>query len=73
MNIRTLGNLKIANVSTIIKEFSNSNPNLTKCSSNIPLQEDWHQNLLFSLLLTFHIKIFEEVLYQLHGNYKQDI
>ena len=40
MNIRTLGNLKIANVNTIIKGFLNSNPNLRKSSSNIQLQGD---------------------------------
>ena len=48
MNIRTLGNLMIANENTIIKGFSNSNPNLRKCSSNIQLQEDRYQNLLSS-------------------------
>ena len=48
MNIRTLDNLKIANANTIIKEFSNSNPNLRKFSSSIQLQGDRYQNLLSS-------------------------
>ena len=48
MNIRTLDNLKIANTNAIIKGFSNSNPNLRKCSSNIQFQGDWYQNLLSS-------------------------
>ena len=32
MNIHTLDNLNIENANTLIKEFSNSNPNLRKCS-----------------------------------------
>ena len=48
MNIRTLDNLKIANANTIIKGFSNSNPNSRKCTSNIQLQGDRYQNLLSS-------------------------
>ena len=48
MNIHTLDNLNIENANTLIKEFSNSNPNLGKCSPNIQLQGDWHQNLFFS-------------------------
>ena len=40
--------LKIANANTIIKGFSNSNPNLAKRSSNIQLQGDQYQNLLSS-------------------------
>ena len=48
MNIRKLDNLKIENANTVIKGFSNSNLNLRKCSSNIQLQGDWHQNLLSS-------------------------
>ena len=39
MNNRTLNNLEIANANTKIKEFSNSNPNLTKCSSNFSFRE----------------------------------
>ena len=46
MNIRKPDNLKIANANTIKKEFSNSNPNLRKDSSNIQLQGDRYQNLL---------------------------
>ena len=42
----TLDNLKNPNTNTIIKGFSNSNPNLRKCSSNIQLQGDWYQKLL---------------------------
>ena len=72
MNIRTLDNLKIANANTIIKGFSNSNPNLRKCSSNIQLQGDRYQNLLSSQI-DLCLKLFEEVLSHLHGNYKQDI
>ena len=45
MNIHTLDNLKIANANIIIKGFSNSNPNLRKCSYNIQLQGDPYQNL----------------------------
>ena len=78
MNNRTLNNLEIANANTIIKEFSNSNPNLRKCSSNIHFQGDRYQNFLSSQILlitnlTFNLKIFEEILSHLHGNYKQDI
>ena len=72
MNIRTLDNLKIANAKTIIKGFSNSNPNLRKCSSNIQLQGDRYQSLLSSQI-DLCLKLFEEVLSHLHGNYKQDI
>ena len=48
MNIHTLDNLTIANVNMIIKGFSNSNPTLRKCSSNILLQGDQYQNFLSS-------------------------
>ena len=72
MNIRTLDNLKIANANTIIKGFSNSNPNLRKCSSNIQLHGDRYQNLLSSQI-DLCLKLFEEVLSHLHGNYKQDL
>ena len=47
-NICTLDNLKIANANMIIKGFSNSNPTLRKCSSNILLQGDQYQNFLSS-------------------------
>ena len=48
MNICTLDNLKIANANTTIKAFSNSNSDLRKRSSNIQLQGDRHEKLLFS-------------------------
>ena len=48
MNICTLDNLKIANANMTKKAFSNSNSDLRKRSSNIQLQGDWHENLLFS-------------------------
>ena len=32
----------------IIKGFSNSDPNLRKCSFNIQLYGEWHQNVLSS-------------------------
>ena len=37
MNIRTLDKLKIENANTIIKGFSNLNPNLRKCSCDISI------------------------------------
>ena len=40
MIILTLDNLKIAIANTVVKGFSNLNPNLGKCSSNIQLQGD---------------------------------
>ena len=48
MNICTLDNIMIANANTITKGLSNSNPNLTKCLSNIQFQGDRYQNLLSS-------------------------
>ena len=40
-----LDDLKIENANMIIKGFSNLNPNLRKCSSNIQIQGDQHQDL----------------------------
>ena len=54
MNIRTLDNyLKMANENTMINGFSSSNPSLRKCSSNIQLQGDHHQNLLSYFLTNY--------------------
>ena len=48
MNISILDKLKIANANSIINRFSNSNPNLRKCWTNIQLQGDRYQNLIIS-------------------------
>ena len=74
MNIPTLDKLKGANANSTINRFSNSNLNLRKHSPNIQLQGDWYQNLP-SLIANpaFNVKIFEQVLSQLHGDFKQDI
>ena len=74
MNIPTLDKLKVANANSIINRFSNSNPNLRKHSPNIQLQGDWYQDLPSLIAnLAFNVKIFEQVLSQLHGDFKQDI
>ena len=80
MNIRTLDELTIANANTIRKGFSNSNPNFRqmfvqystsrRSVSKFTFYLNWSQLIAN---LTFNLKIFEEVLSQLHGNYKQDI
>ena len=81
MNIRTLNYLKIANANTIVKGFSNSNPqifsniflqylSLGRSASKFIFHLNWPS---FIINLTFNIKIYEVDLCHSHGNYKLDL